>query len=490
MTSISVTASEITFKKADGTPATGVSAAVTNNGTSVVTITFTTTATLTEAIEANIPVHLDDVTYNKKFSMAVAKTGSGGATGVGIKSTIPQYYLSSSNTAPSDGSWSNNPPAYINGRYYWTRFYTTYTNNTTATSTPVLDQALTDANKQAYDAKVSAKAAQNTANKSASDLADLTTSVNKDIGNLQNQIDGAIENWFYDGVPTLKNKPAVDWTDDKTKNIHLGDIYYDNNTGYAYRFKVDTSTSGNTYSWARIPDTDASKAIADAKAAKDLADNKRRVFYATPTPPYDQGDLWVQGSGGDIMRCQTPKAAGTSYAAGDWVKASKYTDDSTAKAAAKTVKNQYYLSNSKTELVGGSWSDTAPAWTNGKYMWQRTVTTDGNNKVTYTPSENGVCIAGAKGDTGATGADAVAMTITASNGTIFKNNNGSTVLTAHVYVGGVEKPITDVGVCAGVGTIKWYISTNMSTAVSTSKTLTVTAQSVTNSISYVAQCEA
>lgn len=89
-----------------------------------------------------------------------------------------------------------------------------------------------------------------------------------------------------------------------------------------------------------------------------------------------------------------------------------------------------------------------------------------------------------------TGADAVAMTITASNGTIFKNNNGSTVLTAHVYVGGVEKPITDAGVCAGVGTIKWYISTNMSTAVSTSKTLTVTAQSVTNSISYVAQCEA
>ena len=122
-------------------------------------------------------------------------------------------------------------------------------------------------------------------------------------------------------------------------------------------------------------------------------------------------------------------------------------------------------------------------------MWQRTVTTDGNNKVTYTPSENGVCIAGAKGDTGATGADAVAMTITASNGTIFKNNNGSTVLTAHVYVGGVEKPITDAGVCSGVGTVKWYISTNMSTVVSTSKTLTVTAQSITNSISYIAQCE-
>ena len=79
--------------------------------------------------------------------------------------------MSSSNTTQADGAWSQNPPAYVNGRYYWTRFYTTYTNNTTATSTPVLDQALTDANKQAYDAKVSANAAQDTANKSASDLA-------------------------------------------------------------------------------------------------------------------------------------------------------------------------------------------------------------------------------------------------------------------------------------------------------------------------------
>lgn len=64
---------------------------------------------------------------------------------------------------------------------------------------------------------------------------------------------------------------------------------------------------------------------------------------------------------------------------------------------------EYYLSTSATSLAGGSWSTTAPTWVNGKYMWSRTVTVDGAGNETYSPSQNGVCIAGAKGDTGQTG---------------------------------------------------------------------------------------
>lgn len=64
---------------------------------------------------------------------------------------------------------------------------------------------------------------------------------------------------------------------------------------------------------------------------------------------------------------------------------------------------EYYLSTSQTALSGGSWSTTAPTWANGKYMWSRTVKVDGAGNKTYTPSQNGVCIAGAKGDTGASG---------------------------------------------------------------------------------------
>lgn len=76
----------------------------------------------------------------------------------------------------------------------------------------------------------------------------------------------------------------------------------------------------------------------------------------------------------------------------------------TANDAIKAVDVEYYLSTSATSLSGGSWSTVAPAWVNGKYMWSRTVTVDGAGNKTYSPNQNGVCIAGAKGDKGDKGA--------------------------------------------------------------------------------------
>lgn len=81
-----------------------------------------------------------------------------------------------------------------------------------------------------------------------------------------------------------------------------------------------------------------------------------------------------------------------------WNKANKALNDTIV-----SVDVEYYLSTSATSLTGGSWSTTAPTWANGKYMWSRTVTVDGAGNKTYSPSQNGVCIAGAKGDTGAKG---------------------------------------------------------------------------------------
>ena len=72
--------------------------------------------------------------------------------------------------------------------------------------------------------------------------------------------------------------------------------------------------------------------------------------------------------------------------------------------ALDTVDVEYYLSTSATSLAGGSWSTTAPTWVNGKYMWSRTVKADGAGNKTYSPSQNGVCIAGATGATGEKGA--------------------------------------------------------------------------------------
>ena len=161
------------------------------------------------------------------------------------------------------------------------------------------------------------------------------------ITDLQNQVDGAIETWFYEGVPTLTNAPASSWTTDKDKDTHLGDLYYDNKTGKAYRFAKD----GNTYKWTIITDTDIAKALSDASKAQETADGKMKVFSTQPNPPYQVGDIWVNATypsdgstyKNEVLRCQTHKAAGSQFVIGDWIKASKYTDDTVANAAKKAA---------------------------------------------------------------------------------------------------------------------------------------------------------
>lgn len=145
-----------------------------------------------------------------------------------------------------------------------------------------------------------------------------------DINNLQSQIDGQIETFFYDYEPTLQNIPASGWTTNEERKKHEGDLFYWKSKGYAYRFMQD----GATWKWQLVQDTDITLALAAAEKAQDTADHKRRVFVVQPEPSYDIGDLWTQGSNGDLMRCKVARASG-SYSEDDWEKASKYTDDST-----------------------------------------------------------------------------------------------------------------------------------------------------------------
>lgn len=69
----------------------------------------------------------------------------------------------------------------------------------------------------------------------------------------------------------------------------------------------------------------------------------------------------------------------------------------------KSTLEQFYLSTSPTSLVGGSWSNNQPAWTEGKYIWRRNFVTYGDDRTEFTPSENGVCITGNTGAQGARG---------------------------------------------------------------------------------------
>ena len=142
----------------------------------------------------------------------------------------------------------------------------------------------------------------------------------------------------------------------------------------------------------------------------------------------------------------------------------------------------YYLTTSASSGVTtntSGWSTTPEATTpEKKYIWSYTKTTYTSGSPTNsTPAIIGTH--GAKGDQGAAGADAITLVITSSNGTVFKNNTGSTVLTAHVYKGGVEQSITDAGVCGSLGSIKWYngSGTQPSGWPKTSKTITVGASS-------------
>ena len=194
------------------------------------------------------------------------------------------------------------------------------------------------------------------------------------IGELQDQVDGNITTWFYAAEPAMNLPPVAydpsnphdtGWDTPEKKNAHKGDLYYNTLTGYAYRFAY----ADGDYGWMRITDTDVVKALADAARAQDTADSKRRVFYTTPYPPYDKGDLWVQGSSGDILVCTTSKPAGGSYAEGDWSRASKYTDDYVANVALASAngKNTVYHQPSQptggTYKKGDTWFDTDDDYT-------------------------------------------------------------------------------------------------------------------------------
>lgn len=190
-------------------------------------------------------------------------------------------------------------------------------------------------NLNATELTIKGKTPENVANAEVEKF--ITEVYSPQIKVLQEQIDGQIEAFFGDYVPDGNNEPASTWADDTTKEKHLGDLFYIVNNeeygGQAYRY----AKINGEYKWDYVKDTAVVKALADAAQAQNTANAKKRIFGAEPVPPYDIDDLWVQGKTGDILKCQKAKAEGASYDADDWVRASKYTDDSAITAFIKGV---------------------------------------------------------------------------------------------------------------------------------------------------------
>lgn len=152
----------------------------------------------------------------------------------------------------------------------------------------------------------------------------------ENLDNLQKELDGKVTTYYYSGQPSFSNAPTNEWKEEEYEN-HLGDLYYDKETGYNYIFEVNEGV----YSWVKIEDKDLTEALSIANAAQDTADNKRRIFLDTPEPPYDNGDLWLNNE--EIYVCQIGKPEGELYAEGDFIVGVKYTDDTLANEVANEL---------------------------------------------------------------------------------------------------------------------------------------------------------
>ena len=166
---------------------------------------------------------------------------------------------------------------------------------------------------------------------------------------LQNQIDGSISSWFYEGVPTLDNAPASTWKDEE-KGAHLGDLYYDLKTGKCYRWAQEQNGGALEWEWVLVTDTDIALALENAAKAQATADGKITTFNGNngttfPSPPYQKGDLLVNmkrdsSSDAQTYICVINKKAGESPSWNDWTSIGNYATSSTLAAVEDDLQSQ------------------------------------------------------------------------------------------------------------------------------------------------------
>ena len=336
----------------------------------------------------NDPTNVSAYSWAKIKGETGAKGDKGdtGASGKGVKSTAVTYQASSSGTTIPTGVWSATPPATSADKpYFWTRTIITYTDNTTSTaynvgSTP---EGIVVGGRN------------------------LATNTNKGTTgwSWSMQTGGySKESVSETGVNTCK------LTRDSVKQSgwsviefsYIGRTKWEADTNYTVSVDVKASVSTSMNPGFRHDDG-SNMLIQSCKAVN----NKTVANVWTKL-------VWVVKSAATLPRGTSQNTYFTGMNSGTGVsyqfknlkieKGNMATDWTPApEDYVSFVDVEYYLSTSATSLSGGSWSTTAPTWVNGKYMWSRTVTTDGAGNRTYSPNQNGVCIAGAQGATGAKG---------------------------------------------------------------------------------------
>lgn len=371
-----------------------------------------------------------------------------GADGKGIKSTAVTYQASTSGTVIPTGTWQTSIPTVSAGQYLWTRTVITYTDDSKSTSYSVGRMGTNGTNGTNGSAGRGIKSTAITYQAGSSGTTAPT-------GTWQTTVPATSAS-----SPYLWTRTIITYTDDTTstsyavgstlegvsvggRNLlpktHKTAVTYKYPTGTNYWDSWNSVTTvplnGDTYTlsfWAKST-VDGDKIIVHFYNPSNIISGKSSqgvtISYGDGRCPFMLSTTltkyWVTykiPAGGNstrniiIPRLYGPDRGETEKGTGEitvqWEKLEEgniATDWTPApEDGIASVDVEYYLSTSATALSGGSWSTTAPTWVNGKYMWSRTVTTDGAGNKTYSPNQNGVCIAGAKGETGATGATGVA----------------------------------------------------------------------------------
>ena len=365
------------------------------------------------------------------------KDGAKGADGKGIKSTEVTYQASTSGTVIPTGTWQTSIPTVSAGQYLWTRTVITYTDDSKSTSYSVGRMGINGTNGSA------GRGIKSTAITYQAGPSGTTAPT----GTWQTTVPATSAS-----SPYLWTRTIITYTDDTTstsyavgstlEGVSVGGRNLARKTSNEYCAAFNSFNGGDNicpslahvylkglsvgdnvtvrlvYKYTNIVAVTGKTAAAWIQGSGNITEWTSGTFASNPC-------IVLSGSGEKIIKYSfvitsdmiknqywnvNIRHDGIQSGSVQWKefkveKGNIATDWTPApEDGIASVDVEYYLSTSATALSGGSWSTTAPTWVNGKYMWSRTVTTDGAGNKTYSPNQNGVCIAGAKGETGATGA--------------------------------------------------------------------------------------
>lgn len=329
--------------------------------------------------------------------------GETGGIGISVSKVTRYYILQSSTTAPSkpsDGSaigsnWSKTEPSYTSGSTSTLYFVDqTVMSNGTIKYSDVSKSSSYEAAKEAWNKANSANSKIDNLQIGGRNLFLNTSNYTADspYSTISNKVDNYISSFnngktiyttqsFKAGdVITVQAQSNLPWSND-----HLNQP---GTCGFWLYYGSSDQVKQGGYAYAHFLRGDRKSTSFKQVVTIPSVANLHVIYIAFRFNTYSDGTANVTGKFWNLKLERGNNAT-------DWTPAP---EDSL-----ESVDVEYYLSTSQTSLSGGSWSTTAPTWVNGKYMWSRTVKTDGAGNKTYSPSQNGVCIAGAKGDTGPRG---------------------------------------------------------------------------------------